>query len=181
MQFAREHGRQYNSAAEVHLRRQIFNENYNSMQEHNARSNQVKLWWSNAVFGTQWLSFNIFISKLGLNFNSWDRFEAGEETWNRKVKTEWNALRQIQRSILVKWHNDGNQRWPHSMTTPWKRLLLSWHQVKISFLGLTILTGPFSNFCRRPACVWQHNCFCWHGWWSLLGKACWGTKPFMLD
>ena len=53
MQFAGEHGRQYNSAAEVHLRRQIFNENYNSMQEHNARSNQVKLWWSNAVFGIQ--------------------------------------------------------------------------------------------------------------------------------
>ena len=37
VQFAREHGRQYNSAAEVHLRRQIFNENYQSMQEHNAR------------------------------------------------------------------------------------------------------------------------------------------------
>ena len=37
-QFARGHGRQYNSAAEVHLRRQIFDENYQSMQEHNARS-----------------------------------------------------------------------------------------------------------------------------------------------
>ena len=30
----------------------------------------------------------------------------------------------------------GNQRWLHSMTTPWRRLLLSWHQVEISFLGL---------------------------------------------
>ena len=33
---------------------------------------------------------------------------------------------EIQRS-----NNDGNQRWPHSMTTPWKRLLLSWHQVTL--------------------------------------------------
>merc|ERR1712037_570528 len=50
LQFAREHGRQYNSAAEVHLRRQIFNENYQSMQEHNAR------------------------------------FEAGKETWRRRLR-----------------------------------------------------------------------------------------------
>ena len=37
VQFAREHGRQYKSAAEIHLRRQIFNENYKNMMEHNAR------------------------------------------------------------------------------------------------------------------------------------------------
>ena len=37
-QFAREHGRNYKSGAEVHLRREIFNENYKSMMEHNARS-----------------------------------------------------------------------------------------------------------------------------------------------
>ena len=37
-QFAREHGRNYKSGAEVQLRREIFNENYKSMMEHNARS-----------------------------------------------------------------------------------------------------------------------------------------------
>ena len=37
-QFAREHGRKYKSGAEVHLRGEIFNENYKSMMEHNARS-----------------------------------------------------------------------------------------------------------------------------------------------
>jgi len=49
LQFAREHGRNYKSGAEVQLRREIFNENYKSMMEHNAR------------------------------------FEAGVETWTRKV------------------------------------------------------------------------------------------------
>merc|ERR1712012_436867 len=65
LQFAREHGRNYKSGAEVHLRREIFNENYKSMMEHNAR------------------------------------FEAGVETWTRKVTPFYDHTMQEVAAMLT--------------------------------------------------------------------------------
>ena len=87
-QFAREHGRNYKSGAEVHLRREIFNENYKSMMEHNARSaGQLK---SNILSFVGEIALScifFFFFMIGLH----TRFEAGVETWTRKVKLKWKV------------------------------------------------------------------------------------------
>ena len=82
-QFAREHGRNYKSGAEVHLRREIFNENYKSMMEHNARSaGQLHPILFLLLVKLHFPAFFSSFSMIGLH----TRFEAGVETWTRKVK-----------------------------------------------------------------------------------------------
>ena len=63
------------------------------------------------------------------------------------------------------------------MTTPWRRLLPSLHQVAIT---LVWMRGNL-NSCLRTSRLRQHNCLCRQGWWGLLGEAGWGMNPFILD